>query len=215
MVVHEELLKIARAQDPKVYENFFQTMQYSIIRKVLGETLTSFGNEGGTGSKAQGDTHADTLDQRSVELCRSLQSVINDQLVRPLVMWNFGPNAPMPRWQFDLEEAEDLELALTIDSGLQRMGKQFTAGYVSDRYDRPLAGKETEDQVLVPNVTAPAVALRDTTTSTFAEREAEAAMRSEMEQYDKLFGAMQKDARGIFRQRVRQIAATAVPPREQ
>jgi hypothetical protein len=69
--------------------------------------------------------------------------------------------------------------------------------------------------VLVPNVTAPAVALRDTTTSTFAEREAEAAMRSEMEQYDKLFGAMQKDARGIFRQRVRQIAATAVPPREQ
>jgi phage gp29-like protein len=117
MVVHEELLKIARAQDPKVYENFFQTMQYSIIRKVLGETLTSFGNEGGTGSKAQGDTHADTLDQRSVELCRSLQSVINDQLVRPLVMWNFGPNAPMPRWQFDLEEAEDLELALTIDSG--------------------------------------------------------------------------------------------------
>ena len=46
-------------------------MQYSIARRVLGETLTSFGNEGGGGSKAQGDTHADTLEKRSVELCRS------------------------------------------------------------------------------------------------------------------------------------------------
>jgi phage gp29-like protein len=71
----KDLLKIARSQDPRVYENFFQAMQYSIARRTLGETLTSFGNEGGTGSKAQGSTHADTLDKRSVELCRSLQSV--------------------------------------------------------------------------------------------------------------------------------------------
>jgi len=212
-----DLLKIARSQDPRVYTTFFQTMQYSIIRRILGETLTSFGNEGGGGSKAQGDTHADTLDQRSVELCRSLQSVVNRQLIQPLVLWNFGPAAPMPVWQFDLEEAEDLELRLTVDSGLQRMGKKLTVGYVSDRYDIPLTKSETEDEELVPNVNAPTVALRDTTSSSFSEsnRRTKLAMNAEMEQYDRMFGQMQSEAEEIFRQRVRQVAATAVAPKEQ
>jgi phage gp29-like protein len=257
-----ELLKIARALDPKVHENYFKAMQYSIARRVMGETLTSFGNEGGGGSKAQGETHADTLDKRSVELCRSLQSVINDQLIKPLVLWNFGPKAPMPIWQFDLEEAEDLELALTVDSGLMRMGKKFTVGYVSDRYDRPLTPGETEDQELVPNAAAPSVALTDRSSATFAEnparqadwsasrrrsralaakpsgnllawaeastprlmsakqnviqfaeRQAEAQLHEEMAQYDKLFAQLQGEAKGIFAQRVREIAATAVPPK--
>jgi phage gp29-like protein len=210
----QELLKIARSQNPQVYENFFQAMQYSIARRVLGETLTSFGNEGGGGSRAQGQTHADTLDKRSVELCRSLQSIVNDQLIKPLVLWNFGPKAPMPVWQFDLEEAEDLSLALTVDSGLQRMGKQFTVGYVADRYDRPLATGETPDQVLVPNVNAPPVALRDTSSASFAERQAEAAVLHEMAQYDKLFAQLQGEAKGIFASRVKQIADSAVPPKE-
>jgi len=189
-------------------------MQYSIARRVMGETLTSFGNEGGGGSKAQGQTHADTLDKRSVELCRSLQSVINDQLVKPLVLWNFGPTAPMPIWQFDLEEAEDLNLALTVDTGLMRMGKKFSVGYISDRYDRPLTTTETEDQELVPNAAAPSVALTDRSSATFAERQAEAAMREEMEQYDRLFAQLQGDAKGIFARRVREIVATAMPPGE-
>ncbi len=213
-----ELLKIARAQNPDVYEHFFSKMQLSIARKIKGETLTSFSGEDGIGSKGQGDTHADTLDQRSVEICRSLQSVINRQLVRPLVLWNYGPTAPMPVWQFDLEEAEDLNLALTVDTGLQRMGFQFTAGYISDRYDRPLAPGIDKDQILVPNVNAPSVALRDTSSASFTERQAqrgaEAAMRAEMEQYDQVFDQLKADTIDIYKRRVREIAATAVPPRE-
>jgi phage gp29-like protein len=209
-----ELLKIARAQDPKVYENFCKAKQYDIARVVLGETLTSFGNEGGGGSKAQGQTHADTLDSRSVELCRSLQSVINHQLIQPLVLWNFGPKAPMPVWQFDLEEAEDLSLCITVDSALQRMGYSFTAGYTSDRYDRPLPPGWTPDQLLVPNVNAPQVALTDRSSATYAERQAEASMRQEMEQYDKLFGQLQGEAKGIFAKRVKEIVDSAAPQQE-
>jgi phage gp29-like protein len=207
----QELLKIARSQNPEVYEHFYQAMQYSIARRTMGETLTSFGNEGGGGSRAQGQTHADTLDKRSVELCRSLQSVVNQQLVKPLVLWNYGPQAPMPFWGFDLEEAEDLQLALTIDSGLQRMGKKFTVGYVSDRYDRPLTPGETEDQEMVPNATAPSVALTDRSTTTFSEPQVETAMRAEMAQYDKLFGQLQTEAEGLFKERVREIAAVTRP----
>src|ERR1039458_4388469 len=102
-------------------------MQYNIARRILGETLTSFGaSESGKGSQAQGEVHADTLEQRIIELCRGLASVINRQLVRPLVLWNYGPDAPMPTWGFDLEEEEDLSKRIVIDSALQRIDRKST-----------------------------------------------------------------------------------------
>lgn len=199
-----ELLKIARSQNPSVYENFFKAMQYSIARKILGETLTSFGNEGGTGSKAQGETHADTLDTRVVELCKAVSSVVNRQLVRPLVLWNFGPQAPMPTWGFDTGEEEDLAKRLTVDSGLQRMGKQFTAGYVAERYDVPLVKSEDPEMPLTPNISAPQVDLRDTSTS-FAEN------LQELREFDKLFDALKDSADPLLSERVRQLVDAAHP----
>jgi phage gp29-like protein len=199
-----DLLKIARSQDPAVYERFFQAMQYSIARKILGETLTSFGNEGGTGAKAQGEVHADTLEKRTVELCRAVASVINRQLVRPLVLWNFGPDAPMPTWSFDLEQEEDLAKRLAIDSGLQRMGKQFTVGYVADRYDVPMAVGEDPEQVLTPNTNAPQVNMTDRVSS-FAENE------HELREFDKLFAQLKEGVEPLLAERARDIAAAAIP----
>jgi phage gp29-like protein len=175
-----DLLKIARTQDPAVYEHFFQAMQYSIARKILGETL----------------------EKRTVELCRAVASVINRQLVRPLVLWNFGPHAPMPAWSFDLEQEEDLAKRLAIDSGLQRMGKQFTVGYVADRYDVPMAVGEDPEQVLTPNTTAPQVNLSD---KAFAENE------HELREFDKLFAQLREGAEPLLAERTRDIAAAAIP----
>jgi phage gp29-like protein len=156
-----------RSTPPAMYEKLYQAMQYNITRRVLGETLTSFGNEGGTGAKAQGEVHAETLLQRIIELCRALEAVVNRQLVRPLVLWNFGPDVPMPYWGFDLEEEEDLVARTVIDSALQRMGKQFPTSYVVDRYSVPAVDGEPE--ILVPNVNAPQVALQARDVSNFAE----------------------------------------------
>lgn len=225
MQIEAELLKGTRAMDPATYTKFFEAMQYSIVRKVLGETLTSFGNEGGTGSRAQGDTHADTLDSRVVELCRATAAVLNWQLVRPLVLWNFGPNAPLPQWSFDLGQEEDLTQRLETDSGLQRMGKQFTAGYISARYDVPLVEGEDPDAIMQPNVNAPQLTLRDTVASAFAEVERRAteartpqAVREqahkEMSEFDALFDQLRKEATGVLRERTAEIADAAVPVTE-
>lgn len=212
--LESELLKMARSQDPAVYEKFFQAMQYSIARRILGETLTSFGNEGGTGARAQGQVHADTLDQRSIELCRAVQTVINQQLIRPLVLWNFGPDAPIPTWSFDLEEEEDLIKRLAVDAGLQRMGKKFTVGYVADRYGVPLAagenGENPED-VLVPNAAAPNVAIADQARATFAEGSAEDQAHREIAELEGLFDSLRADARGVFKDRIAEIAAGVTP----
>jgi phage gp29-like protein len=213
-----ELLKIARAQDPKVYQEFFKTMQLSIVRRIQGETLTSFGSEDGKGSQAQGRTHADTFDTRSVSLCKALMSVVNDQLIRPLVLWNYGPNAPMPIWDIETKTGEDLAERLSVDMGLQGMGLKLRVGYVTQRYDVPLAGGENgqnPDDILVPVAgSAPQIKIADRSTATFAERQAEAQMREEMEQYDKLFAQLQGDAKGVFAKRVKEIVDTATPQQE-
>lgn len=225
--VELELLKIARSQDPAVYEKFYQSMQYSIARRILGETLTSFGNEGGTGAKAQGEVHANTLEQRSIELCRAVEVVINQQLVRPLILWNFGPDAPMPKWGFDLEEEEDLGKRVIIDAALQKMGKKFTAGYVADRYGVPLVtstarpnpegedgstevseGEESET-VLTPSV-APIAVAQPSAESVFSEA-SQPQLRRELKEWDKLFAQLQDDATEIFKQRAEEIASSVIP----
>lgn len=207
MQYDQELLKIARALDPAVYKELFLLMQYAIARRILGETLTTFGNEGGGGSKAQGDTHADTLEKKTVELCRGLMSVVNRQLVRPLVLWNFGPDAPMPTWSFDLEEDEDLAARIGIDSDLQAMGVPMPLSYLTDRYDVPQAS--INDQIATPGANAPAVTVRDTSAASFTE--AEDAIREDLDEYDRLFLGLQKDATKLYKKRIEEVAEAAKP----
>ena len=202
-----ELLKIARSQDPATYEKFFEAMQYSIARKILGETLTSFGNEGGHGSNAQGQTHTETLDTRVAELARSVASVINSQLVRRLVLWNYGPDAPMPKWSFNVGEEENLKDRLVVDMGVQKMGKQITAGYVSNRYDVPLVKGEDPALPLVPSASAAAPANLGAPDDgdTFAED------AKEQHEFDELVEQLKTGADPLLAHRTRQVAASAQP----
>jgi phage gp29-like protein len=224
----EELLKVARSQDPAVYENFFQAMQYSIARKLLGETLTSFGNEGGTGAKAQGEVHADTLQKRTVELCRAVASVVNRQLIRPLVLWNYGPNAPVPEWTFNIEEQEDLTDRITVDMGLQKMGFPISQGYVSETYGVPVP--EEGDVVLkAPTPPAPFGAAppnsgadpdadpdddadpgdddEDQPDEEFSEPTTKQIVAREQKDFDRLFSQLKGESVEIYRKRISELAS--------
>jgi phage gp29-like protein len=193
-------------------------MQYGISRRILGETLTAFGNEGGTGSKAQGNTHADTLDQRSVELCLGVEFLLNQDLIRRMVLWNFGPAAPMPKFSYDLEQQEDLGKRLIVDSGLQKMGKSFSVGYIVDKYEVPICEGEDPDQVLKPTAATPPVAApepgadddpadgEDFSESSHGER----AVR-ELKEFDDVFGSLREMATGIYKDRVQELVDSAIP----
>jgi phage gp29-like protein len=211
MPIEIELLKSARSLDPAVHEHLFKAMQLSITRRVLGETLTTFGNEDGRGSNAQGKTHADTFERRSVALSKFVMSIVNKQMVQPLVLWNYGPDAPMPKWTIETKEGEDLESRLQVDSGLQRMGKQFTVGYVADRYDVPLAQDEDPNAVLAPNVSAPQMPITNPGDASFSEDAPREQAHDEMREFDKVFAGLRKESLGIFRKRTEEIAAQAVP----
>jgi phage gp29-like protein len=210
--IEVELLKVARSQSPAVYKEFYILMQYAITRRIQGETLTTFGNEGGTGSQAQGQTHADTLENRGVYLARLVMSVVNKQLIQPLVLWNFGPGAPVPKLAIDIEPAENLVERLGIDAGLQRMGKKFTVGYIVDRYGAPLAAGENgenPDDILVPNAAAPNVAISDMNRNTFAEPPP--TVQREMDEYDKAFASLIRDSTTILKERVHEVLGQVTP----
>ena len=206
----KDLLEVARSQDPDVYDKLFQRLQYGIARRTQGQTLTSFGNEGGTGSKAQGGVHQDTLEQITRGIAKGAASVIQRQLVRPLVLWNFGPDAPMPKWGFDLEEEEDLAKRITIDSGVQRMGLPISKQYVMERYGMPAI--EDGDEALVPNVSAPQVNETIDDRATFAEtKPTPASVKKEMGEFDRIFDDLAKQSRADFKARAKEIADAVQP----
>ena len=150
----DSLLTTARSQNPAVYERLVQRMELAIARAILGETLTSHGSEQGAGSYALGQVHQEMFHQRVVEQARALESVVNGQLVRRLVMWNFGPDAPMPRWSINTASSEDLAIRVKIDELLQAMGLDFTENYLREAYGRPRPAEG--DTVLTPRSPQPA-----------------------------------------------------------
>ena len=207
----KELLTIARAMDPAVYEHFYKLMQLNIVRRVLGETLTSFGSEDGRGSQAQGKTHADTLEGRSVEICRAVQAVVNWQLIRPLVLWNFGPKAPIPSWGYDLEEAEDLTARLAIDKGVQSMGVQLADGYIRQRYSIPAL--DQDDIILSPN-SAAGVTIGDTAQPSFSERRGMghiAQANHDLAEFDRVAAELRGDAVALMQDRVKEVTSALRP----
>lgn len=71
-----------------------------IARAILGQTLTT--DEGRrVGSLALGKVHLQVLLLQVAAIRHELaDSVLTEQLIRPMVEWNFGPG-PIPRYRFD------------------------------------------------------------------------------------------------------------------
>ncbi|QHN04417.1 DUF935 family protein [Granulicella sp. WH15] len=197
-----DLLKVARGSDPGIYEKLFTQMQYAIARAIKGETLTSFGNEGGKGSNAQGNTHADTFEKRSISLAKKENAVINNQILRPVHLWNFGPNVPPPRFSWDIAEDKDLTGKLAIMTGAQRIGVPIPAKWAAQVLEIPPVGED--DQALIPNVSGAVPALPGAAFAESSEDVKEADFG--IARLDKLSAQMKRESMIEFRTRTRQVA---------
>ena len=106
---------------------------------VLGSTLTA--DEGRrTGSLALGRVHDRVRSEYAEFDAKALMAVINEQLVRPLVNFNFGPDVQPPRWVIDTTQEEDLVEQLEVDRGLVAAGVPLSLDYFYRRYRRPAPG---------------------------------------------------------------------------
>lgn len=80
-------------------------------KAVLGQTLTT--ELGSTGSYAASQTHQQVRQDLLEADCRSVAETLRQQLIRPLVLFNFGSTAVerLPWIKFHYEPAEDLRAA--------------------------------------------------------------------------------------------------------
>lgn len=79
-----------------------------ISRTIVGQTLTGRGSDGG-GSRSLGEVH-ERVESRKVEKdAKALMAFVNQRIIRPLVFWNYGPNAKSPTWGLEYEQGDDLD----------------------------------------------------------------------------------------------------------
>ena len=106
-------------------EGFMTLLGYlddQAAKLVSGSTLTS--SEGRrSGSMALGKVHDDVRLEKVDGDARATEYVINNQLIRRLVDFNFGPDVPAPHWRIDTESEQDTGEFITnmvkaMDAGL-------------------------------------------------------------------------------------------------
>jgi phage gp29-like protein len=207
MEYEKELLTIARSLDPAVFEHLFEAMQKAITRRILGETLTTLGSDGGKGTQALGDVHSKTLDTKSVRTSNTLAGILNRQLVRPLVLWNYGPAAPMPKLGFDTEEETDITAELAKDQSVQRMGVPLPLAYLQKKYNIPAL--QAGEEAAAPNVNAATPAITEDETQRFSE--ADAGVKGELAELRKLEMQLRLDSLGLMKERIGEVAGALRP----
>jgi phage gp29-like protein len=200
----EALLKGARTQSPDVFKALAEECKFSIVRRILGQTLTSFGNEGGTGSRSLGETHAEVEEERSKELAKQLEKLINAKIVHPLGVWNYGPNAPLPRWTIDKEPSTDLMERSEIDDRLQQMGLPIGKKYAHETYGipEPANEKDVMQRAQGANAIGDGSVPQTPTTAVFTS---DAAVKREAKDVDRLLEQGIRAGQDVMRARLAQI----------
>ncbi len=222
----EELLKIARSQDPAVYKDLTSRCELSIYRTILGETLTSHGGEDGKGTQALGQVHETVKDEKAVSLARNVERVLNDQIIRNLVLWNYGPNAPMPKATLDKADEDDLTQRVNVDKTVQSMGYPITQDYIQETYGIPLpaegdvvlkpaapslfglpgeSGSTTDDGSPKPT---PDEGEKEKESAAFSDqpKTGQRKLRADLGDFDRVFEQLSEESRAIYRTRIGDLA---------
>jgi phage gp29-like protein len=135
-------------------ENIFNTLasfcNREMSKAIVGATLTT--EVGERGSFAASKTHNEVR----LDLVKSdswaLSNTVRMQLLRPLVGFNFGWDAPVPWFRFYLQEPEDLKELSEVYKNLAEMGQPISAEHVSERFSVPMP---QEGETLLQTPTMP------------------------------------------------------------
>ena len=128
-------------------ETFRQLSEFCdrrISKAVLGQTMTT--DDGS--SHAQASVHDDVRTDIKRSDVRKLCATVNEQLIRPAIDLNFGPQAAYPTLVAPVLDPEDLKELREAVKDFAAMGVAVPQRYVHERWGIPKAA-EGED-VLVP-----------------------------------------------------------------
>lgn len=115
-----EMLGVNTTAHGDFYESAQRFFNQEISKAVLGQTMTTEDGSSLAQAKVHGEVRADIRNADA----KSLAETITADLIGPLVQLNFGVDAMVPRFEFDISEPEDLTALATalvpfIDRGLR------------------------------------------------------------------------------------------------
>lgn len=120
------------------YRELAEYIDRQMSKAVLGQTLTS--DVGERGSYAAARTHDEVRQDLKEADCKALAETLRTDLIRPLVMFNFGPEAldRLPWIKFHYEPPEDLRATAEIYGLLvEKVGLPIAAEHVYERFGIP------------------------------------------------------------------------------
>jgi len=122
-------------------EAYFRLLDYldaAVQKVVLGQTASSGAASGWSKGDAQSAVRQDIMEAD----CRKLQRLVNSQLVRPWMRYNFGPDAPLPEFRIDAAPPEDKEKIAQVVKTLHDAGYDTDAEEVGRLVGLKLARPE-------------------------------------------------------------------------
>lgn len=130
-----EFINTEKASSTDLYERLARYCDEQISKAILGQTLTS---DSGGGSYAQSKTHNDVRHDLTIADCKALAATLRRDLIRPLVLFNFGDDTRIPYIRFDAEESEDLEqTANIIGTLIEKTGLKIPTSYLYKKFSIP------------------------------------------------------------------------------
>lgn len=139
-----EFIEAQRTGSLNIYEALANFCDAQMSKAILGQTLTSeAGGSKGQGSFALGKVHAEVRQDLVKADCSALGKTITQQLLKPIVGFNFGWDVPVPTFRFQIEEPEDMKALADVYSVFIDRGFEVAQEHISERFKIPmLQGKE-------------------------------------------------------------------------
>ena len=137
-----DFITTEKTSSSDLYERLARYCDEQISKAVLGQTLTS---DSGGGSYAQSKTHNDVRHDLTVADCKALASTLRRDLIRPLVLFNFGEDKRIPKIRFDCEESEDLtQTANILDVLIGKIGLRVPTSFIYKKFSIPEPEEDEE-----------------------------------------------------------------------
>lgn len=139
-----EFIEATRGSTLNVYESLANFCDAQMSKAILGQTLTSeAGGSKGQGSYGLGKVHNEVRMDLLKADAKALARTITQQLLRPMVGFNFGWERPVPQFRFLVQEPEDQKALAEVYGQLIDRGLDISQEHVSERFGIPLReGKE-------------------------------------------------------------------------
>ena len=140
-----EMLEGSRAGGTLDYEKMVRRAEGAIAKRVLGQTLTTSGADQGAGSRAVADVHNEVRQEKVEADAAWLSLCVTQGILKPLVGLNFGVGTPVPTYEIEAEEGENLGEAATLLERGKKLGLRIARAYAHERLQIPEAEEGDED----------------------------------------------------------------------